>query len=58
MKKLISIKNIVVAFGHAPSCMLPFLIKKQKNVRLIGSQHNPITYSKLYSLYFGKLFLQ
>lgn len=44
-------KNIVVAFGHAPSCMLPFLIKKQKNVRLIGSQHNPITYSKLYSLF-------
>lgn len=43
-------KNIVIAFGHTSSCMLPFIIKKKRNIKLVGSQHNPISYNKIYSI--------
>ena len=43
-------KNVVIALGHSQSCLLPFVIPKRKNIKIIGSQHNPITYNKIYSL--------
>ncbi len=43
-------KTVVIAFGHNLSCMLPLLIKKDSNIKLIGSQHNPITYKNIYNL--------
>lgn len=43
-------KNIIIAFGHTFSCILPFIVKKSENIKLIGSQHNPISYNKIYSI--------
>lgn len=40
--------NIFIAMGHTQSCLLPYVIKKDENVRLIGSQHNPISNKKIY----------
>lgn len=43
-------KNIVIALGHSQSCLLPYVIPKEDNIKIIGSQHNPITYNRIYSL--------
>ena len=42
--------NVIITFGHSTSCILPLLIKKKKNIKLVGSQHNPISDGFLYSL--------
>lgn len=43
-------KNIVIALGHSQSCLLPYILPNKKNIKKIGSQHNPITYNFVYSI--------
>lgn len=43
-------ENIVIALGHSQSCLLPFIIPNKKNIKKIGSQHNPISYNLIYSI--------
>ncbi|MFR2820790.1 glycosyltransferase family 4 protein [Clostridium sp.] len=43
-------KNIVIALGHSQSCLLPYVIPKEDNINIIGSQHNPISYNLIYSI--------
>ena len=43
-------KNIVIALGHSQSCLLPYIIPRNRNIKNIGSQHNPITYNFIYSI--------
>ncbi|WP_294130926.1 glycosyltransferase family 4 protein [uncultured Clostridium sp.] len=43
-------KTIVIAFGHTLSLILAHAVKSTRKIKLIGSQHNPITYNKLYNV--------
>lgn len=43
-------KTIIIAFGHTLSLMLARAINSKQNIKLIGSQHNPISYNKVYNV--------